>query len=615
MQCTAGLKCVDEHATLKPGYWWRWRNETHKLLYENYIRHLLNITPVFGANSTYGMNSSRNNTLIEYPYVLPKPHRCPRKESCIGDLDAKCVDGYEGPLCEVCSTGYHKQLQTCQKCPTRNWIAGQLSIVAVVILITIALVVWTSKRKSKKNTGRSLVDIILGKVKIVIGFYQVTFGVLEAFAYIKWPESLQLIGKYSELLQLNLLQIAPIHCTFPGLKVDAFGSLFAILAINAAAIIISLAIYGLRKLILRRSSLDERDIAAKTSEVKELIYKNLFFVLYVTYLSTCSKTANVIHLACRELCDDENVKDCRKFLKADYSIKCQGPKYSRLVVVAYCAVIYIILLPTVPMLILWKQRRVSGGNQDENGNSDEQRQNTKNANEVDNESFDEQQNTAIEGQAESGTFHAQQRHTEVVEGLRFLFENYKSQSWYWELVEVSRKVVLTSALILAGGESRGYIGLALIMSGLYGMLFAYVKPIADPFENRLMLTSLAVTFFNLGIGAVSRIPQENVPDSMDSYVDNIVFKILVIGANSLVIGLLVGEYRGFEVFENQSPLTGIHVQSDLRLRGHLLSGHPPLSGHFSKSRIFFLNRPMYSKPLFNCDLSAVAITCCFFYLY
>ncbi|KAL9964157.1 hypothetical protein ACROYT_G027749 [Oculina patagonica] len=511
-----GIKCVDDYATLESGYWWKWGNNTHKLLYEKYTMNLVNITPVVGNSSR---NSSRNGSLIEYPYTLPKAHRCPRKESCRGDLDSKCDDGYEGPLCEVCSAGYYKQLQTCKKCPTKNRMAVQLSIAAAVIVIIVALVVWTSNRKSKEGTGRCTVDMILGRLKIVIGFYQVTFGVLEAFAYIKWPESLALIGKYSELLQLNVLQMAPIHCMLPDLKVDAFGSLFAILALNATAITMSLVIYGLRKLFLMRSSLDERDLVLKTSQAKELIYRNLFFVLYVTYLSTCSKAANVLPLACRELCDDENEKKCPKFLKADYNIICHGPEYNRLVIVAYCAVFYILLLPTVSMIVLWKQRKVFG-----------------------------------ESEADNETSHTQEPSTEVFRGLRFLFENYNSHSWYWEFVEMVRKVVLTSGLILVGGESRAYVGLACVMSGLYGMLFAYVHPIVDKFENRLMLTSLAVTFVNLGIGTVSKIPKENIPTSIDSYVDSTVFTVLVIGANSLVIGLLVamllplnelqGELRG-----------------------------------------------------------------------
>ena len=162
------------------------------------------------------------------------------------------------------------------------------------------------------------------------------------------------------------------------------------------------------------------------------------------------------------------------------------------------------------MIVLWKQRKVLG----------------------------------VHG-AENETCDVQEQKNEAITGLRFLFENYKTRSRYWEFVETVRKLVLTSGLILVGGESRAYIGLACVMSGIYGIFFAYVRPIVDPFENKLMLISLAVTFVNLGIGAVSKIPKENIPASIDPYVDSIGFNVLVIGANSLVVGLLVGKCRDF----------------------------------------------------------------------
>ena len=130
---------------------------------------------------------------------------------------------------------------------------------------------------------------------------------------------------------------------------------------------------------------------------------------------------------------------------------------------------------------------------------------------------------------------------EIISGLRFLFENYKQHSWFWELVEVSRKVILTSGIILVGHESRSYIGLAWVIAGMYGMVFCWIKPIKDATENRLMATSLAVTVVNLGVGAVSRIPAENLPASIGANTDAVLFKILVLGANTLVIGLLVGK--------------------------------------------------------------------------
>ena len=163
---------------------------------------------------------------------------------------------------------------------------------------------------------------------------------------------------------------------------------------------------------------------------------------------------------------------------------------------------------------------------------------------TENEALDHQaQATGSEIQAaDNEDLEPQEPATELVTGLRFLFENYNSRAWYWEFIEMFRKVILTSALIFLGGESRAYVGLAFLTSGAYAMLFALVSPMADPFENKLMVSSLSVTFVNLAIGAVSRIPQENTPSSIDPYLDNITFNILVFGANTLVISLLVGNY-------------------------------------------------------------------------
>ena len=51
-------------------------------------------------------------------------------------------------------------------------------------------------------------------------FLQVTYGLLEAFSFVRWPDALEDIAKYSEVLQLNFLQMAPLHCLIRGIKVS-----------------------------------------------------------------------------------------------------------------------------------------------------------------------------------------------------------------------------------------------------------------------------------------------------------------------------------------------------------------------------------------------------------
>ena len=341
---------------------------------------------------------------VQYPHAMPTPYRCQVEESCKGGLESTCRDGYEGPLCSVCSLGYHKQLQSCTKCPSKTWITGQLSIIAVVVLILIAFLVRKSKTKFPKNRRQYLIDNFLSKLKILIGFYQVTYGLLEMFSYIKWPNSFEIVAKYSGMLQMNLLQVAPIHCLFPGLRVDAFGELFLMLTMNFTVIAAFGVVYVFRKkIILKNQSLEDEEKSTKISQTKEVLYKNTFFFLYVTYLSTFSKTASVLPFACRTLCRDKNEELCNEYVKADYNIKCQGPTYNHWLIMAYISMAYIFTLPAFSFIALWRRRKLSTGD-DDNGSE-----------------------------------------TEMIAGLRFLFENYKPHSWYWELVEMSRKVILTSS--------------------------------------------------------------------------------------------------------------------------------------------------------------------------
>ena len=67
---------------------------------------------------------------------------------------------------------------------------------------------------------------------------------------------------------------------------------------------------------------------------------------------------------------------------------------------------------------------------------------------------------------------ADQERNETQAALSFLYENYSPNCWFWEVLELIRKVILTSVLVLIGSESRTDLGVAAIMSGLYTVLFA-----------------------------------------------------------------------------------------------------------------------------------------------
>ena len=478
---------MDDFAALKNGFWWDWENKTLLSLYRQFTGNLRN------ASFSVPLHIP-NNPFMAFPYPIPKPHKCPKTEACKGGLDGLCLDGYSGRLCAVCMKNYFKQLGECKKCPRKQWMMGQLAILGTTIILLAIFVIWRSKKQRKENTGRSFIDMALGIIKIIIGFYQVTFGIMEAFSDIKWPKSLSDVGKYSKMIQFNVLQIAPLHCISSLDSFDAFEVLIAVMALNGAAIIVAFSSYILYRIISIRKISDENEKKKAAVNAKEIIQRNLFFFLYVTYLNTCLKIAEILPPACHKICLDNEEKSCKEYLRADYSITCNGEKYKQMRIVGFCCLFYVAFLPIATFIVIWRQKRASDGT-DEQGNV----------------------------------------------GLRFLHENYKPCCWYWELVETFRKVVLTSGLVLIGGKGKAYIGAALVLSGLYGIFFAYKSPIFDPFENKLMLASLTVTFVNLGIGAVGLIRQEDTKSYLDKYEDDVLFNGLVFGANSLVLGILFGE--------------------------------------------------------------------------
>jgi len=134
-----------------------------------------------------------------------------------------------------------------------------------------------------------------------------------------------------------------------------------------------------------------------------------------------------------------------------------------------------------------------------------------------------------------------QEGNEVQAALSFLYENYSPNCWFWEVLELVRKIILTSVLILIGSESRTNLGVASIMSGLYTVLFASYKPISDSFEYWLQVASLLATCANMNIGLLLKIPEESISSGIKTEVEGTGITAVLILVNVFVLGMIVGK--------------------------------------------------------------------------
>ena len=442
---------------------------------------------------TFNNSYRRENNAIRQE-LLPSAYSCPEPSSCLGGVHSQCATGYQGPLCAVCVNKYYKLLTRCLKCPTLPWLVVQVFLVAAVVFVLIYFTV--KERRKPKGQKRSASDAFLAKLKIVVGFYQVTSATLDGFSYIQWPQEMITLINYAKMIQLNILQIAPIHCFSDSLQISIYDRLFVILAFNVIFVTAALVWYYLKSYqTKRRRDLNDIQKRRRRQFEQERCLRITFLFLFVVYSSTTSAIFQILPLSCQEVCSGSSERKCHSYLKYDYSVSCESPKYKRYLPVFYLLLAYPLVLPLATLVLLrysfsdkWKKQRKE-------------------------------------------TFKR---------GLRFLYENYEPHCWYWEIVDIARKIVLTSAILLANTESRSYLLFLSVSSGLYAILFASYKPIGDRFEYWLQTASIISSWTNLMVGLLLKIPKDEF-SSLQTRFDSVVITIMLVSTNVFVVALVAGK--------------------------------------------------------------------------
>ncbi|XP_031559755.1 uncharacterized protein LOC116295938, partial [Actinia tenebrosa] len=637
----SGVRCFNESMTLEAGYYWQWISKSEKDYYINF------------TNNLQIFDDSYDRDLVQFNGSFPKHYQCPRSESCLGGLDAECAEGYTGPLCAVCDKKHYQLIATCFKCPAVHWLIFQICAILLVVVIIIYVVFKGKQRKA--GAKRSLTDIILARLKIIVSFYQISSGTLDAFSYVQWPSALTKMSEYAKFVQLNILQIAPLHCFNSRLKMDAYADLVITCSMTAGVILVALAYYHLKRVYLSKRA-GKSSIQTDLDATKEACYRNVFLFIFVTYPQTCSKIFQMLPASCHKICQDSSEQQCSSYLKADYSITCFTDKYNQYVILAYAALIYPFAVPLLTVAVLWKYyhkktlqeaANVALSDEELRSNTKESEKRTRSVDErkqvikTDSkmcqntniskkenhvikkgdehlEVISEEQDTiAVANETASPKKTPNSRHIRfmggevkhdqlqpvgnypdenkmsrdekrprrqplslskavraisetkkvfsnqkgstsekkgrrlgrsvvatvpIVAGMSFIFENYADNCWFWETIEMTRKLLLTSSLALIGAEGRNSLGVASMLSGCYAILHAHFMPIPDKFEHALQLTSLLVTFANTCIGMMLKIDQGALLDADAKIMDSLIITVLLVTANVMVTALVVVKY-------------------------------------------------------------------------
>ncbi|XP_072014022.1 uncharacterized protein [Amphiura filiformis] len=164
--------------------------------------------------------------------------------------------------------------------------------------------------------------------------------------------------------------------------------------------------------------------------------------------------------------------------------------------------------------------------------------------------------------------------------VQFFCENYKREYWYWDVVELCRKVLQTSLVVLFGSEDPLTLGATVAVSMVFITSHAYFKPMKDSFEQLLQMTSLVAIFLNLLCAEILLVPLTDPSGHRQAAMAvfvillNMSVVLLAVGNSILILWRSVKQHGCSGVCSCQNCL---HIASRILSSADYVSHHRPAS--------------------------------------
>ncbi|KAJ8049896.1 hypothetical protein HOLleu_02841 [Holothuria leucospilota] len=214
--------------------------------------------------------------------------------------------------------------------------------------------------------------------------------------------------------------------------------------------------------------------------LKSNIFTSALVVLFVTYPSICSTVFQLHPAACEIFCLDTEKNHCKTLLRSDYDIDCKDLKMYH-VFVHIAIVVYVVGFPLVLFLVLRNNVKfitLHGSPGPLDAINEEPGRDVKNF------------------------LHESSTSTLKPIWMSFLCENYKPEYWYWEIVELSRKITQTALITLLGWGNVLTVVFTIGMSMVFLILHARHRPMKSTFEQWLQIFALTAILANVLVAVI-----------------------------------------------------------------------------------------------------------------
>lgn len=303
--------------------------------------------------------------------------------------------------------------------------------------------------KAKADRFQKKLSPIMAKVKIIIATFQILSVSLQSFQ-VSMPGSYTRFISGMDILMIDMINVVPVGCIKRLNYVDTLviKTLFPPCFVGLLFVCFMIELTIRNKNLLKLHISDHRQLKAQLLVlIRNLKFKYMSAVLLFSYLYLPGLTVAIFQtFICQDI-DPGNITSNNGdyYLTADYSLNCNSPtvKFAR-VWAGFMIVIYPIGITLLYFWLLYKKRF-----------------------EIMHRHDIESRNTIISANSDKQS---------SIMMIKFLYESYKPEYWYFEIVETVRRLMLTGVLSVAGEGTSGQVVFGILLAVLYTKIYGYYQP-------------------------------------------------------------------------------------------------------------------------------------------
>ena len=517
---------------------------------------------------------------------------CPYDGSCLGGTGTGqdlCREGHTGPMCGVCEVDnfFHAFSQKCEACDGDHSNVGYRSFYSFMFWLMVGLAVLVYYKTFWESTVATTLAIaastgclqftdgtecffaymlehqftLTSKGKIIISTLQVVVLTSQVF-HVVMPKSWNDWSDGFSMVNLNIHMLLPLECYLDGY--DYVDRMFAELGAACLAVVAVGVLFGLEVLYLTQCTGPMNPVAAgatnerrrmsvlmnpTTEEARDRIASSYSYVaLLLVFCILPSITLTLVRaFPCTDVDpDDEDGSqdsagdiESDRYMTADLSISCDSDRYELATLIA---TIGIVVVPVgVPMIMLYFLNR--------------QRETIQN----------------VHDRLPGPDIHEETHDLRAVHQLRFLFQPYLPEFWYWDIVDVYRKILLVAIVGVTDTGSGTQLVFGVFVAIMCVRLTSVHRVHRDEHDNTLAeMGSIAIlcTYFAAMVKDLALLK--------DMQSEGLAVALILINAAIFVFAILqmIGGYAlfHFDYVDNKSPYSPGQHEGEVETPSHTKKG-------------------------------------------